>query len=773
MRVNRSRIGFALTLLASLFMPSEPPRACFDPPPFPVFVPVLHPDHHFNDFAAGRLGIIHPTYARSYLVVAFRYLNGGAFTTQQQAQLCRLWEDRLVRTWDSETAEWRERWVNERAKITSPAVPEEIERYLKKGDRWIFDGISADAFHTALATLEDRRRRYGDDSPTLRLWLEAQDLVFSGKRIPDALPESASPAERADRAYQIAAAKFYKGEWGEAEQLFAAIAKDSSSPWAKLAPYLVARTAFRVATWTTKDRPEPDLVALDTCDALLGAILGDPDLSSTHSAARRLRFQILLIRSPEQALSTLDAALRSGIPSDAYQDLWDYTVLLNRRLWCRSWETAPQLRPGEKEFSEAAPTRALGELSDWLVTFQSEGPNAARHALEMWRSRQTAPWLVASLAKAEPSGQDTQELMEAASRVAPDSPAFVTAQYHRARLLLGRGMVKEARSLLDGLLALPEKDIRPSSRNQLLSARLATASTFEEFLGDLSRKPASICLGYRFDEEIPLALAPDWDESSLPPDSDALIDADGAQLLNHVLPLRLLVQAARSPLLPTSVRKRLAIASWTRAVLLERDQEALESGEVLAQLYPHLAKDLRNIACEEPGESRRNSAIFLLSRTPGLTPVVIHGVGRWNPIWRLNIWGANWWCTGAEPSSGAEGNEETHYMFDPGDGWASERLPIRAVPPFLTDRDRSEAQQEMRLIADLGLGSTYVARNVLAWALAHPEDSRVPEALHHACEALHYGECRGDEQTAQLYQTIRKRLYSRYKDTQWNRTAPW
>jgi hypothetical protein len=770
MTSTKNRLGIGLFLLLVGFLPNNSIKACFDRPPYPVFVNVLHPDYPFQPFAGGTLGIVHPTYARSYLVVAYHYMDGGSFTPAQQVRLCLLWQDRLTRTFDSETRKWLDKWAQERNRISNPPVPDEIKRYLKKDDIWIYEGIYADAFKVALVTLHERQRLYGIAHPSFRAWLQAQDMVFSGKEIPVPLPPSASELERADRAYQIAAAQFYSGNWEESERLFGAIAKDKSSPWRTIAPYLVARAAVRVATFTTEQRPHPDLAALATCDDLLKTILENPDLASTHPAATRLRRHILIVRDPDRALSELDAALRSGAVSDLYQDLWDYTALLDRRCWTRNWDTLHQIRPADKEFAQTTQTRAAGELSDWLLTFQSNGGAAWQHALEMWKVHGTTPWLVAAISKVAPAAPDAAGLLQACSRVKSDSPAFLTVQYHRARLLLGLGKTQEARALLNGLLALPSRELPPSSRNQLLSARLCTATTFAEFLADLPRRPADICVGYS-DEELPLATA-DY-RCPTPPDSDVLLDEDGAKLLNEAVPLRLLAEAARSPLLPVSVRKKIAIAAWARAVLLERDREALDVSKELSERYPHLSEEFNEFVCAEAGESRQNAALFLLSRNPGITPRVICGVGRWNPIWRLNLWGANWWCTGAEPSAGAEGNVQTHFMFDPEDEWSRERLPILMAPPFLTGNVRDEAQNEMRLIADLGVGSTYIAKRVLDWAKARPKDPRIPEALHHACEALNYGECRNYESSEDLYLTIRRLLYNKYRDTQWNRTTPW
>jgi hypothetical protein len=50
----------------------------------------LHPDLPLTSYAQGQLGIL-PTYAQSYLYVAYRYLIGMGFDPEEQAALLALW----------------------------------------------------------------------------------------------------------------------------------------------------------------------------------------------------------------------------------------------------------------------------------------------------------------------------------------------------------------------------------------------------------------------------------------------------------------------------------------------------------------------------------------------------------------------------------------------------------------------------------------------------------------------------------------------------------
>ena len=55
---------------------------------------------------------------------------------------------------------------------------------------------------------------------------------------------------RQDRAYQIAAANFYTGNYDDAIAGFVAIGKDKASPWSRWGEYLAARAEVRKSAST-------------------------------------------------------------------------------------------------------------------------------------------------------------------------------------------------------------------------------------------------------------------------------------------------------------------------------------------------------------------------------------------------------------------------------------------------------------------------------------------------------------------------------------------
>jgi len=53
----------------------------------PVFVFDESPDPPFNEFVGGKIGIVKPQFGRKTLVIAYRYLNGRSFGSEEQKAL--------------------------------------------------------------------------------------------------------------------------------------------------------------------------------------------------------------------------------------------------------------------------------------------------------------------------------------------------------------------------------------------------------------------------------------------------------------------------------------------------------------------------------------------------------------------------------------------------------------------------------------------------------------------------------------------------------------
>ena len=57
----------------------------------PIFDYTAAPENPYQNFAAGKIGILKPTYHRSVLFAAYRYFNGGTFSATEQKALVEVW----------------------------------------------------------------------------------------------------------------------------------------------------------------------------------------------------------------------------------------------------------------------------------------------------------------------------------------------------------------------------------------------------------------------------------------------------------------------------------------------------------------------------------------------------------------------------------------------------------------------------------------------------------------------------------------------------------
>src|SRR5262245_27147246 len=203
-------IGLSSALL--LWLPPRT-RACGPYFEEAIFTRPDRPDNPLAHFAQGKLGVVQPGYARSYLVVAYRYFVGVPLGAIEQQGAAALWDERLNRTESTDDGGPRQ-WAEARKRVpAAPPAPEikTVFRSVDQKDNYSeYLNCTRDSFTTAAASLTRRIDKFGPDSPEVKDWIQAQDAVYSncsGPGSTPALAKSGFPAIiQADRAYQIAAA---------------------------------------------------------------------------------------------------------------------------------------------------------------------------------------------------------------------------------------------------------------------------------------------------------------------------------------------------------------------------------------------------------------------------------------------------------------------------------------------------------------------------------------------------------------------------------------
>ena len=81
----------------------------------PIFEYEHAPENPFENFAAGRIGVLKPSYRRVVLFAAYRYLNNGSFSAGEQKELVDVWNAEFKNEDTQDTA------VDEAVKAAGPS----------------------------------------------------------------------------------------------------------------------------------------------------------------------------------------------------------------------------------------------------------------------------------------------------------------------------------------------------------------------------------------------------------------------------------------------------------------------------------------------------------------------------------------------------------------------------------------------------------------------------------------------------------------------------
>lgn len=730
-------------LACCLALACLPAFACESPIATALFVHRYDPGD-VHAFYRGRLGILQPDYGRRHLVVAYRWLNGLDLDEAEARLLMPSAKEMDAKNApDTAIRDWLQ------ARDSMGAAKIRIVPDLLNADFENLPNCSADAFRTATRALKARMARYGRHDPAMRQWLQGQDAVFGNCTRPGAMPEqdavlcncagpgalpgtlpaSAPDWLRRDRAYQLAAAHYYRGEYLQAAQGFAAIAADPASPWRSLSTYLVARVRVRLAG----AEKSPAGPMRHEAEVAIERVLNDASLAPWHLDAHKLRLRLA------SAGGTCPAGLEAAVLAPhlspvAWQEVQDYLAL------CSSG--AQGLGGWLRNLRDADHARALAE------------------ALAAWRPQHNRAWLVAALLHGDASGRVLHELLDEVATLGKQDPAFLTANYYRLRALRTAGRDEDARQLADALLALPGLD--GSARNLLLAERMVLARDLATFLRDARRRPVEV--GHPGYEDRYLATLarmrsdPElaW-RRELRHGPAEYFDADAVSVFNAAMPLAMLRQAAEQETLPAHLRAQLRSAAFTRAYLLGKLD--LDLAVRLARDYPGV-RELAALGSVRNGDERRFLVAVALLRLPGATPLVEIGFGRTTRPDRIGLEGPRWWV-------------DWRQCWHHGGTWdsrvglcVSERRRAGLVQPrFLRGADFSQAQEEAAWLQKAVTPAGLLGPIVLDWANAHPRDPRVPEALHLVVRASRYTgvECAGSLASRQAFHL----LHSRFKTTSW------
>ena len=731
-----------------------------------VFYLRSHPDAPMKRFLSGSLGVLEPTYARSYLIFAYRYLQDKPLTAAERASAYDLLCYRLGMANIDPRSEVSPReagsgvdvWNNARKKVKGARVREfsswDTFRNIDGEDYISYLNCTPDAFITAAATLDKRISTYGADSAEVKAWLEAQDQVFSHcsssgynyekkqqnppPPFPATLPATVPLAQRQDRFYQLAASRFYAGEFEVARALFREIAADKASPWHQIAEYMVARTYIREGT-LAKDVAKGQKLLQQAMDILDG-LMRKPEFASFSSSIEDLRHFLLIRLRRDGTFKDLSSKIVSDGLGDKFgKSVGDYTFILDRYFNESGDESSETHEIEDKKVRELV----RGEdLSNWLWSFSDTSEAGLSEARSQYSSKKSLPWLLALATKIKGADKQAPELIKALAAVPQRSSGYIHARYHLARLNLERGAAnaRPARAIIDGVI---NSDIPPSARAKFATLKLETAADLSDFLSLSYVAPAAVVSGWNTIEmpenapEVEKGLKYRYEKPLLLPLS--------ADFINYRLNLSDFLKAAAGPTIPAGRKFDFAQAAFTRAFLLNDMAQLLKAQSLMKASQSAFARSLDIGAAASPEEKRFSAAFFLL-QNPGARPYVTGGIPRATEFNHIDDYSDNWWGT---PAVSSEGLKDCKVSLP-----ASKGVDV-----------------ELKTMQKTGAAPTFLSQVVLDFARNHPSDARVPEALHMVVKATRFGS--GDDNTSKASAAAFKLLHSKYKGNPWTKKTPY
>jgi hypothetical protein len=341
------------------------------------------------------------------------------------------------------------------------------------------------------------------------------------------------------------------------------------------------------------------------------------------------------------------------------------------------------------------------------------------------------------------------ELTDAARKTPAGSPAYATAAFHGIRLEMEQGRNDEARAWAEQALAakLPH-----GAANAIQAERRQLARNWSDFLRYASMQPvAAWSEGSYADGAFGQGSSSggaSWWTASERASSQPTFDRETTVILDTRAPLNLWLDALTSPLLPKGLQGEFAQAGWTRAVILNRAAAARQFAARTAELKPDLAEGMRAYLGAPSPEAAKFEAAYFMLKTPGLAPIIREGFGRLTVTGKLDDLRDNWWAIGERDLSPGMRlsfyDQPTRELFL-SSGQAAKPGPEPSAG-LLSETQRAEGRKEWEaLTAAAGDAPAYLCAEALRWARAHPDDPRVPEALHLAVRATRYGQAYDSE----------------------------
>jgi hypothetical protein len=758
-----------------------------------------HPDFPLNSYAAGQLGMVKPTFATSYLLVAYRYLSHNPLTKEQQQTALTAWENYFYRDSNigvdysgpinfidaskpdknssaSDSKRNAAQWIKNTqtkaadylawrtARLAALGLPQTIPT---PDVNKIDSPLAVDSFYQDLANTEDNVTQIYPVTGFNNLVLATQRLQAVKKALDQADKEKklTQPVNTLLETWVSAQQQIFQRSdesLPKARTLLAQLPNNLPSLVLDDVAYSIASSYFY-----SEDSQEVKK------SADLFAQLATHTNYPWHSWAAYLQYRALNIAAnrnkqanddcdvqckipQQQALQGMQALAQTASDPHLKAAATDYIRIMNMQRGAAD-VYKPLLERLNSNFSvqdfsdfillsEKPVAGTTVEFGQWLELANrndDDDGESFNKIYQHWQSHKQNfawLWLVTTQLKFASDAQQ-KEILTAIQAIPINDAAYFPiniALIDQMANLKTPFTDQQQRSMIDiALKQLPPGE-QFSTTTSLLNQRVLLAQSLPEF----------IQYAFFFPQGNTKLMHP-ADIKGLPLN---YITSSAVDTINS-LPMSVLYKLAAMPELPANYRPAMYANLWTRAVLLGDKKMAEKAGAKAAQFNPVLKDTMEKMHTAKDDDARETVFLTTLLTYPNLTPFM--------PLNLYQTWNGfnteeNLVIDNNDITLKTQGFDSMYNNFF----WSkcTPRICKNIQPAFLTTAEIKASQEEFEKLSSLDTGSTFIANELSCLAYKHPTDMSYAELLASAIEATHY--TNGDSRRA--FATLKK-LYPRSK----------
>jgi hypothetical protein len=757
------------------------------------YVARFDPDVDLSRFSTGEIGILQPTYARTYLYSAWRSIVNGVKREPSASEIKQASLDNACCTkpkdWSSTDGKLSETygpglWLKARKDAVRYSVrvePEIFHAAIQKDHYYDFHNCPVGAWEAAAKNLQVITKRQDATQERVEEWVKAQDAVFefcgsnpqqkvgdTFVKVKPMIPSTLSKTEPAYwqqwRQYQIAAAYFYSSQYDKSGKMFAEIGYAAGHPMQAWGKYLALRSNLRHAVLIEsaslsspgKEASEEVLQnwgrsKIARFNTLGAEILGDPALALVHDATRATLRSAAYNLIPEDRFEEVSKYL-DDYKADPYLDdsLGDWKALADKLEMGIDSDATDQMRQKHaffdwiqsvkacSSFPFALTSRSTDEEKHWNKVCLTESADSVRKwkAARVKNSPLAKAWLVSALMNAANPGKD---VIAAAQAVPESAPEYLTVQYHLIRIQRGLG---ETEALKNSAKKLLSSGLQSASARNLMRRELfAASSSLAEAAKYMGRETVQL-VNFDTDEK----------QDASPSVADQL-DGDAIDWLSQRIGLAEMLELAGTGVLDKHVRSSLAGAAWWRAHMLGKPDIANTAAELTGKLVPGLSARAKAFVAST-SEYERRHILVVASLLHGLSP---------NPS-------ANGLSTEEQKPQDATASAWCSIMRDEKKPSSLDARLLEPVGPKVFASGPDEMAKSAEVLGAIPTATTYVGRDVLDWVKSNPSDKELPWLLYVTVQSTRGG-CL-DAGNGALSKEAFTVLHKRFPRSAWTANTP-